>query len=175
MSDTKNTIHFILTGGTIDSVWNGMKDTAVPSEHSSLPSYFKQLKLYTELMFTEICMKDSRSLTPDDMSLICETIEESPSTKIIVTHGTYTMPDTARFIKGRVKRSDQTIVLTGSMTPLKGFEFTDAPFNLGFAIGQVRSMPSGIYLCMNGETFAPEEVAKNITEGRFYSIFGDKQ
>ena len=109
------------------------------------------------------------------MTAICKAIEDSQFHHILITHGTYTMPDTARFIKGRLKRNDQTIVLTGSMTPLKGFEFTDAPFNLGYAIGQVVTQPSGIYLCMNGQTFTPEEVAKNITEGRFYSIFQDKQ
>jgi len=175
MNEINTAIQCILTGGTIDSIWNPMKDTATPSEHSSLPDYFKQLKLYTEVMFTEVCMKDSRTLTPEDMISVCNTIEESPCSKIIVTHGTYTMPDTARFIKNRVKRTDQTIILTGSMTPLKGFEFTDAPFNLGFAVGQVLSLPAGVYLCMNGKTFTPEEVAKNISEGRFYSIFTDKQ
>ncbi len=172
---TNNPIHIIITGGTIDSIWNGLKDTATPAEHSALPEYFKQLKLYTEIFCTEVCMKDSRSLTPEDMENTVKAIEKSPCTKIIVTHGTYTMPDTARFIKSKLKRVDQTIILTGSMTPLKGFEFTDAPFNLGFAVGQVLSLPFGVYLCMNGKTFTPEEVAKNISEGRFYSIFSDKQ
>lgn len=171
---TDNYIHVIITGGTIDSIWNGLKDTATPAEHSSLPEYFKQLKLYTDIIFTEVCMKDSRSMTIEDSSNICNAIEKSPCEKIIITHGTYTMPDTARFIKSRLKRTGQTIVLTGSMTPLKGFEFTDAPFNLGFAVGQVLNLPPGIYLCMNGQSFTPDEVAKNISEGRFYSIFGDK-
>jgi L-asparaginase len=171
MDEINTTIQCILTGGTIDSIWNPMKDTATPAEHSSLPEYFKQLKLYTDVIFSEVCMKDSRTLTPEDMISICNAIEESPYSKILVTHGTYTMPDTARFIKSRVKRTDQTIILTGSMTPLKGFEFTDAPFNLGFAVGQVLSLPAGVYLCMNGKNIHPGRAAKNISEGRIYSIF----
>lgn len=175
MDTQKTLINIILTGGTIDSIWNGQKDTATPSEHSSLPSYFQQLKLYKEIIFTEACMKDSRELTEEDVKHICATVENSICNKIIIAHGTYTMPDTARYLQKNLKRSDQTIILTGSMTPLKGFEFSDAPFSLGYAIAQVQTLKNGVYLCMNGETFTPEEVAKNLTEGRFYSIFSDKQ
>lgn len=175
MNSQDMVINIVLTGGTIDSVWNAQKDTATPSEHSSLPNYFKQLKLYKEIIFTEACMKDSREITQEDQKHICSIVEQSICNKIIITHGTYTMPDTSRYLKTNLKRTDQTIIITGSMTPLKGFEFTDAPFNLGYAMAQVQSLPSGIYLCMNGETFTPEEVAKNLTEGRFYSIFSNKQ
>jgi len=170
-----NKINIILTGGTIDSVWNGQKDTVSPAEHSVLPDYFKQLKLYTEIIFTEVCMKDSRELTHEDVKKICKTVENSLCTKIVITHGTYTMPDTARYLKSNLKRKDQAVVLTSSMTPLKGFEFTDAPFNLGFAIAQVQSLENGVYICVNGQTFTPEEVAKNLIEGRFYSIFKEGQ
>ena len=94
---------------------------------------------------------------------------------IIITHGTYTMPDTARYLKANLKRKDQKIVITGSMVPLKGFDFTDAPFNLGYAIATVQIIDNEVYLCMNGTTFIPEEVSKNLSEGRFYSIFKEKQ
>ena len=63
------------------------------------------------------------------------------------------------------------IIFTGSMIPLLGFYPTDAPFNLGFAISKVQELKSGVYLCMNGETFTPAEVAKNLGEGKFYSVF----
>lgn len=60
-------IHFIMTGGTIDSVWSGSRDTVVVSERSVLPEYFEELgrnlKFYEDISFTEICMKDSRAIT----------------------------------------------------------------------------------------------------------------
>jgi L-asparaginase len=170
-----DTIQFILTGGTIDSYYKGEIDTAVPNKHSVIPNYLKGLKLYLNLEFTEICMKDSRSLTKQDLKRICKEIERSPCKNIIITHGTYTMPDTARYLKANLKRKDQKIILTGSMIPLKGFEFTDAPFNLGYSIGNLKNIDNGIYLCMNGTIFTPEEVAKNLSEGRFYSVFKEKQ
>lgn len=94
--------------------------------------------------------------------------------KIIITHGTYTMPDTARYLKANLKRDDQTIVFTGSMIPLTGFSPSDAPFNLGYSIAKIQDLPAGIYVCMNGRVFSPNEVVKFLYGGRFVSVFGEK-
>lgn len=120
-------------------------------------------------------MKDSREITDADREKMIEEIEKSNSNKIIVTHGTYTMPDTSRFINSHLKRRDQTIILTGSMVPIEGFDFSDGPFNLGFAISEVQQLPAGVYVCMNSQTFNPNDVAKNIAEGKFYSTSQEKQ
>ena len=82
------------------------------------------------------------------------------------------MPDTARYLKAHLKRKSKTIILTGSMIPISGFSPSDAPFNLGFAIAKVLELPAGVYVCMNGQVFSPEEVAKVVREGRFVSMFG---
>src|SRR3989338_6526354 len=167
----KEKIEIIMTGGTIDSTWDGIADTAMVNQHSVIPNYFKKLIIYPKINFNEICMKDSRQLNQQDIVNVLETIEKSEANKIIVTHGTYTMPDTAKFVEANVKRKDQTIVFTGSMIPLEGFYPTDANFNLGFALSKVQELGPGVYLCMNGETFTPQEVAKNLGEVKFYSIF----
>lgn len=166
-----NQVHLILTGGTIDSHYEGTQDTVVPNEHSVIPEFIKGTKLYNEVIFTEVCMKDSRQLNEADRKEILKTIEESPSNKIIITHGTYTMPDTARYLKANLKRNDQTIILTGSMIPIKGFSPSDGTFNLGYALAQAQTLKPGIYVAMNGKTFDPEEVIKIIQEGRFASIY----
>jgi L-asparaginase len=164
-------IHFILTGGTIDSYYDATKDTAVPNEHSVIPRYIKSLKLYEECKFSEICMKDSRYLTKSDLKKIYQTVEKSPHKRIIITHGTYTMADTARYLKTNLKNKDKIIIITGAMIPLIGFSPSDAPFNLGFSISKSQDLPNGIYICMNGKVFSPEEIVKIISEGRFASIF----
>lgn len=166
-----NSIHFILTGGTIDSYYDGTKDTVVPNKHSVIPEFIKSLRLYVETQFTEVCMKDSRALNQDDRNEVLKAIEESPSQKIIITHGTYTMPDTARFLKANQKRKDQIVILIGSLIPIKGFSPSDGPLNLGYSIAQLENLEPGIYVCMNCKTFSPEEVLKIISEGRFASIF----
>ncbi len=165
----------ILTGGTIDSHWDGKLDTAVTNEHSVVPEYFRNLILYADVKFEEVCMKDSRQLNVDDLDKILKIISESEYNKIIITHGTYTMPDSAKYLHANLKRNDQTIILTGSMVPLRGFESSDAPFNLGYALAKADELGAGIYLCMNGRTFNPDEVAKSLAEGKFYSVFDKKQ
>ncbi len=169
----KDSIHFILTGGTIDSYYDGTKDTVIPNKKSVIPEYILGLKLYADFHFTEVCMKDSRQLTKTDMKNVLFAIEKSPSKKIIITHGTYTMPDTSRYLKQNLKRHDKTIILTGSMIPLT-FANSDAPFNLGYSIAKVNELGGGIYVCMNGRIFKPEEVMKLISEGKFTSIFSEK-
>jgi L-asparaginase len=170
----KQTIHFIMTGGTIDSYFNGTKDTVDVLKNSSIPAFIKSLKLYERVEFTQVCMKDSRALTKKDISNTTKAIETSKHKRIIITHGTYTMPDTAKYLKINLKRKDQTIIFTGSMIPLMGFAPSDAPFNLGYSIARVQELKPGIYVAMNGQIFSPEEVVKLLYQGRFISVFGEK-
>jgi len=116
-------------------------------------------------------MKDSRDLTKQDLKKILTAVEKSPSKKIIITHGTYTMPDTARYLKTKLKRKNQTIIFTGSLIPLVGFSPSDASFNLGYSIAKIQNLDPGIYISMNGRIFSPEEVTKLLHQGRFISLF----
>jgi L-asparaginase len=171
MNDNSTKIHFITTGGTIDSAWDGALDSIAISEKSNLPSFFDKYKLLGETLFTQVCAKDSRALDENDLQSILKAVEESPAIKIVITHGTFTMPDTARFLKKNVKRSDQSIVLTGSTAPLKSFDMSDAGLNLGYAIAKVQDLPSGIYIAMKGKAFSIDEIDKEIESGRFHEIF----
>lgn len=180
----KNTIHFIITGGTIDSYYDGTRDTVMPYKNSTIPEYLINLEIYAETIFTEtntkqnfseLMMKDSREITKEDMNKILKEVEKSSSKKIIITQGTYTIPDTARFLEENLEiNNDKTIILTGSFIPLKGFTPSDAPFNLGYAMAKIENLKPGIYICMNARTFKPEEVIKSISEGKYISIQKDK-
>jgi len=164
-------LHFIFTGGTIDSHYDGAKDTVVPNKHSIIPDFLKSAKFQLKAKYTEICMKDSRQMLESDINKIINVIGGSTSKKFIITHGTYTMADTARYLKAKLKCKDKTVVLTGSLTPIEGFSYSDGPFNLGYAIAKALELPPGVYVCIHAKTYAPEEVAKNMAEGLFYSIF----
>jgi len=164
-------IAVIITGGTIDSEWDAAKDTAVVRKESVLPRYLEKLDLDIDLTFNVVCMKDSRALTPEDLEAINDAVKSSKDDKILITHGTYTMPDTARYIQARRGvTASKRIILTGSMMPLEGYTMSDAPFNLGFSIANLLTMQPGVLLCMQGNLFTPEEVAKNMSEARFFSI-----
>ena len=94
--------HFIITGGTIDSHYDGTKDIAVPNKESVIPDFIRNLKLPVEHEFTTVCMKDSRVITDEDRAEMVRTIQESSATKFIITHGTYTMPNTAMYLKEHI-------------------------------------------------------------------------
>jgi L-asparaginase len=167
----KEKIDVIITGGTIDSFYDSTQDTVVPSEKSALPSFVKSLKLENNFSFHQVCMKDSRSITNADLKKILAIINRSKAKKFLITHGTYTMPDSARFLEARLGSTDKVVILTGAMIPLIGFSPSDAPFNLGYSIASLDNLKPGVYVCMNGKTFNPKEVMKRISEGRFVSIF----
>ena len=112
-------------------------------------------------------MKDSRELTQEDLDAIVQAVETSEHTRIVVTHGTYTMADSARYLQAKVSRDDQVIVFTASAIPIKGFSPSDGPFNLGYAMAQLEHLAPGVYVAMNGFVFAPEDVMKIIGESRF--------
>ncbi|PLX28939.1 asparaginase [Candidatus Parcubacteria bacterium] len=179
MPKNDDKIHFITTGGTIDSYYDGTRDTVVPYKESIIPEYLMNLELYAETIFSEttvernfseLMMKDSREITKGDMQRILDVTEASEYKKIIITQGTYTIPDTARFLKANLTKSEKVVILMGSFIPLKGFTPSDAPFNIGYAIAKMEHLKPGVYVCMNGRTFLPKDIAKSISEGKYISI-----
>ena len=171
MQNKELTIHFIMTWWTIDSYYESTKDTAIPNEHSIIPRFINSLHLENSVEFTEICMKDSRQMTKDDLKNVLHCIEESKNKYFIVTHGTYTMPDSARYLEANLRNKGKVIILTGSMLPMAEFTMSDGWFNLGYAIWQIKAgLPNGIYVCMNWSTFSSIEVIKVVSEWRFSSI-----
>lgn len=164
-------IEIIMTGGTIDSFYDPTKDTVVPLKTSPIPDFIKNLQIDNTFIFNQVTIKDSRDLTEVDLKKILKSVEESSSKHIIITHGTYTMPNTARFLEAKLKRNDQIIILTGSMIPLDRFTLSDAPFNLGYSFASFKILKPGVYVCMNGRVFNTKEVTKIISQGRFVSVF----
>ena len=162
-------IKIILTGGTIDSHFNHINESIQVNNETALKDYLDSLKLHIDISYQSICKKDSREINQEDRDNILQTIsEDHEDTLFLVTHGTFTMPDTAQFLqKNSDKLSNKAILLVGSMKPLKDFIDSDAPFNLGFALASLLRLEPGIYVAMNGEVFNPDEVYKDIEKGEF--------
>lgn len=166
-----DSIHFIITGGTIDSYYDPIKATALPNTHSSLPNFIPLLKLYETSRFTEVLMKDSRDITSGDRKKILRAVAQSRSKRIIITHGSYTVATTAKYLKKNLGKNAKVIIFVCAMIPLSGISPTDAGFNLGYAVAKSQDLPAGVYVCMNGRVFAAEEVVKILSKGRFGSIY----
>ncbi len=175
MKAKKTVVHFILMGGTIDSRWNKRTDTIEPNQESAVPDYFQNYNLLDETKFTQICMKDSRALTDEDRKKMLEEIKNSPTDKIIITQGRFTMPESMRYLKKNLKDNNKTIVFTSATTPLIAFDFSDAPFNLGYSFAMVQHLAPGIYVCTEGRSFTLEQVNEFIEEGRLHEIIASKE
>src|SRR4029453_229636 len=102
-----------------------------------------------------------------DRPLIVENCAQSPETRIVITHGTDTMTDTAAEIARVI--SGKTIVLTGAMIPY-AFGSSDGLFNLGSALSFAQILPAGFYIAMNGQSFSWDRVRKNRERGEFEEI-----
>ena len=163
-----NRIHVIATGGTIDSEYFPPRETSVPSKESIIAPYITgKIKPYADVTFETVFMLDSGDITDTHRAQIADSIRRSDAPRAIVCHGTNTMTATAAYLDTALAPHSKTIILTGSMIPLKEFAQSDAGFNLGFAISESLHLGAGIYICMNAEVFAAGSVRKNFDEGRF--------
>jgi L-asparaginase len=106
-------------------------------------------------------------MTDADRALIVQNCLQSEEDRIVITHGTDTMTETAAAVAGAV--SGKTVVLTGAMIPY-AFGSSDGLFNLGSALSFVQVLPPGVYLAMNGKCFPWDRVRKNRERGEFEEI-----
>jgi L-asparaginase len=115
-------------------------------------------------------MMDSLDMTNQDRARIVDECRQAPETKLLITHGTDTMVDTARALAAAFPAAtNKTIVLTGAMIPY-AFGSSDGLFNLGSALSFVQVLPPGVYLAMNGRCFVWDQVRKDRETGIFESI-----
>ncbi len=168
MSENKEKIHIIATGGTIDGVYDPSSERKVTGTKSSIRAYLeKTIAPHFSIELNEIMMIDSLDMTDNHREKIVDAINATETKKILITHGTSAMVETAQFINKNITDNNKTIILVGAMIPLEGFYPTDAPFNLGYAIAQAQTRDAGIYLCMNAQCFTPDNTTKNIDAARF--------
>jgi L-asparaginase len=160
-------IHFIITGGTLDKHYDLVTQINQMNAASVLPRYFETIiRPHMDVTFETICLLDSTDITPDIRDQILTAVQNAPSDRIVITHGTDKMSEAAQFLSGKTP-PDKTVILTGSMIPMKEFAMSDAGFNLGYALAQEESLTAGVYLCMHGKTFAPDAVKKDTKAARF--------
>ena len=143
-------LKIITTGGTIDKLYfDDLSDYQIGK-----PIIGELLNTYHvgfDFEVVPLLKKDSIYLTDEDRELIKQVIVKSEEHHFLITHGTDTMVDTARYLKGI---EGKTIVMTGALTPAR-FNSTDAIFNIGCAVAAVQTQPPGVWVIMNGYGVEP--------------------
>lgn len=155
-------IVILTTGGTFDKIYFDAN-----SEYSigepCISSILDEGNVMSDYRVQSILKKDSLDITHNEREIIKKSVIECEEERIIITHGTDTMVETAKFLED-IK--EKTIVLTGAMQPAR-FKKTDAIFNSGFAYAAALSLENGVYIAMSGQIFNSNNVRKNIDLGKF--------
>ena len=155
-------ISVLITGGTIAKRYDELSGELVFDE-DHLNNMLDQARSDTMLDIKTLMLKDSLNLDDADRESIYDSVINTTNDKILITHGTDTMVQTAQKLSTIKKK---TIVLFGAMIPY-AFKKSDASFNLGFALCCVDLLDSGVYIAMNGKILNWDSVQKDKKIGRF--------
>ncbi|MGD8833803.1 MAG: asparaginase domain-containing protein [Desulfobacteraceae bacterium] len=158
-------IQIFTTGGTIDKIYFDKKSQYQVGDPQA-GGVLERANVCFDYDVASILRQDSLDLSDDDRLMIRTAVQSAPEDKIVITHGTDTMIETAKVLAGI---PDKTIVLTGSMYPAQ-FRDSDAVFNLGCAVVAVQTLQAGVYIAMNGCIFDPSISKKNVELNRFEGI-----
>jgi L-asparaginase len=159
-------IQILVTGGTFDKEYNEL-DGSLYFKETHLQEMLEKGRSRLDLQIETLFMKDSLEFTENERAKIQQACAKASSDRILITHGTDTMTQTAEYLASQI--SDKTIVLTGAMIPYK-FGSSDGMFNLGSALAFVQILPAGVYISMNGKIFEAGKVRKNLERGEFEGI-----
>ncbi len=151
------------TGGTFDKEYNEI-DGSLFFKGTHLREMLEMGRCRLPLRIEVLMMKDSLEMTPEDRKQMLEACRSCEEKHIVITHGTDTMEDSARFLDGQL--AGKTVVLTGAMIPYT-FGSSDGLFNLGASLSLVQALPPGVYVTMNGSVFRAQEVTKDREKGIF--------
>jgi len=156
-------LQIITTGGTIAKRYDEIAGT-LTFDPDHLEKILEQGRCLSVTDVVHLMLKDSLEMTVADRELIARQAYASIYDRIVITHGTDTMVETAGTIQKTV--TEKTVVLTGAMIPF-AFKNSDALFNVGTAIAAAQALKKGIYIVMNGTLFSPDEAFKLKEKGIF--------
>jgi L-asparaginase len=159
-------IRLFATGGTFDKEYDEINGRLYFKD-SHIPEMLRLGRSRVEVSVQTLMMIDSLDMTDADRALIVESCRQAPELRIVITHGTDTMTETAAALASAVVQ--KTIVLTGAMVPY-AFGSSDGLFNLGSALSFVQVLPEGVYVAMNGRCFPWNRARKNRQTGIFEEI-----
>ncbi len=162
MKNGMEEIRIFVTGGTIEGIEKDLGERGTGK--TCIPELLEDIGVGHGYPVEVLMLKDSRDIGEKDREAIFRKCAGCAEKKIIIIHGTWTMPLTAKYLGKR--GIGKTIVLVGSRVPAKE-KGSDAKANLAFAIGSVQKLPAGVYITMDGKVFSHENVRKNPDTGFF--------
>jgi len=160
------TVRIFITGGTFDKEYNELNGQLFFKD-THMADLLKLGRCRIETIIEKLMLIDSLEMTDTDRDLMVARCRDCPETKIVITHGTDTMTDSAKILAAAI--NNKTIILTGAMIPI-AFGSSDGLFNLGSALAYAQALQPGVYIAMNGRFFPFDNVRKNRATGVFEEI-----
>ncbi|MEE9439492.1 MAG: asparaginase domain-containing protein [Saprospiraceae bacterium] len=161
-------VQVYVTGGTFDKEYNFITGELFFKD-THLNRMFEKGRCTLDIDVKTLMMVDSLEMTEADRNIIKHNCQSTKARKILITHGTDTMVETAKALEA-ADISEKTIVLTGAMVPIAFGTSSDGFFNLGSALAYTEALPSGVYISMNGRWFRANNVKKNRKTGFFEEL-----
>lgn len=158
-------VRIIITGGTIDKVHDTRTEglSFAPDGSTHIPEMLRIGRCHFPVVQL-LMLKDSLYFDDADRAAIAKAVADAPEEAVVITHGTGTMGETARFLA--TQRAGKTVVLTGAMRPFSLYA-SDGEFNLGGAVVAAQLLEPGIWGVMNGRVFPADQLRKDVEQGRF--------
>ena len=161
-------IQILVTGGTFDKDYDYISGRLVFGE-THVNAMLERGRCTVPYTVRTLMMVDSLDMTDADRAQIAYSVERSPYRQVVITHGSDTMVTTAAFLAAR-PLVDKTVVLTGAMVPYAFGTSSDGFYNLGAALSFAQTLAPGVYVAMNGQAFAHDNVRKNRSTGLFETL-----
>lgn len=161
-------IQVLVTGGTFDKEYN-MLNGKLYFKDTHLPKMFERGRSRLDIDVKTLMMIDSLEMTEEDREIILHNCKRAKTNKVLVTHGTDTMVETAKYL-AQADIKDKTIVITGALIPYAFGTSSDGFFNLGSSLAFVQTLAPGVYIVMNGRYFTWNNVEKNKKTGFFEEL-----
>ena len=160
------TLRILATGGTFDKHYDEIAGK-LGFGAGHLPEVIRRARITAPVALEQLPFLDSLDMQDTDRARILASCTRAAEDGIIIIHGTDTMRETAEVL-GSAKLA-KTIILTGAMIPYE-IANSDALFNFGFAFGVAQTLPHGVYVAMNAQVFAWNNVQKNRSAGVFQPL-----
>ncbi len=162
----KVSLRIFITGGTFDKEYDEINGRLFFKD-SHVTEMLRLGRSHVPTEAQTLMMIDSLEMTDKDRALILQACQTCPEDRIVITHGTDTMSETARVLG--LADLPKVIVLTGAMVPYK-FGSSDGLFNLGSSLAFAQTLAHGVYVVMNGRYFHWNNVIKDLKTGEFCEL-----
>lgn len=161
-------VQIFVTGGTFDKDYNFITGELYFKD-THLKEMFERGRCTIDIDIKTLMMVDSLEITVDDRAIIAHNCKRCLAKEIVITHGTDTMVETAKYL-AKQKIQKKVIILTGAMIPYAFGGSSDGFFNLGSALAFAQALPPGVYVAMNGRYYNWDNVRKNRKTGFFEAL-----